>query len=144
GGLDAPSNRRADGIDDQIDAAPAAQTPRLRDPIVVAVVYPVVQPEFLQPLQLLVAGRRGQDGRARPLGHLDSGQADAAGARLDEHVPALNADRLDVDQHATRLADGLGHLFVAEDVRGSGLVINCCFHWAGPFTLDETRARLRN
>src|SRR5438128_31930 len=59
GGLDASGDRRANRIDDEIDAAPATQPPRLRDPIVVAVVYPVVQPELLQPLQLLVArGRR--------------------------------------------------------------------------------------
>ena len=42
------------------------------------------------------------------------------GAR--QEVPALDADRLDIDQHAALGALGIGYVLVAQDVRGAVLV----------------------
>ena len=46
----------------------------------------MIQAELAQPIQAIVTGRRGKDeAGAGRLGQLDRGQADTAGARLDQH-----------------------------------------------------------
>ena len=50
----------------------------------------------------------------------------AAGAV--EGVTALDADGLDLDQHGARAADRVGHVLVAKDLGGPGLVVDGCLH----------------
>src|SRR3989304_4879238 len=73
-------------------------------------------PPVPPPLTDDAGARVANDGRAR--GHL------AAGAVED--VAALNADRLHLDEDAAGAALRGGHVLVAEDVRGAGLVVDRC------------------
>ena len=50
----------------------------------------------------------------------------AAGAV--ERVAPLDADRLDLDEHATGVHDRIGDVFVAEDFGRTGFVVNGGFH----------------
>ena len=59
------------------------------DEAVGRVVDPVVEPERLQPFELLVARGGRDDGCARALGELDRGHSDAAGSRVDQDGLAL-------------------------------------------------------
>jgi hypothetical protein len=49
---------------------------------------PVVEPEGLQPFELVVAGRGRDDGRAGLLGELDRRHANALGTGMDQHCLA--------------------------------------------------------
>src|SRR5262249_819639 len=55
-------------------------------------------------------------------GHLAAGPV--------QRVAALDADRLDVDEHAARIHDGISDILVAKDVGRSGLVVHGSFHAA--------------
>ena len=189
------------------------------------VVDALVEPQGAQALEALVARRGGEHSRPGPLGELDGGDADAAGAGLDEdgltrlevaeleqavvggaerhrdaggghnvgavgdgpchqggdgdelgvgarqhggddpladpavldaladlpdragalvaddvgrrrHLPtaavesvaALDADGLDLDEHAPGEDGGVGHVLIAEDVGRTGLVVHGCLH----------------
>ena len=74
----------ADRIEDHVRAAPVGQLARPFDEVLGRVVDPVVEPELLEPLELLVAGRGCDHGGARLLGELDRRHPDASGARLDQ------------------------------------------------------------
>jgi hypothetical protein len=67
-------------------------------------------------------GARGEvahDVRDRRRRHQGAGQ----------QVPALDADRLDVDHHATVGALGIGNVLVAQDVGAAVLVDHRRLHW---------------
>jgi hypothetical protein len=89
---------------------------------------------ILDPCAHLSDGARGEvahDVRSRRRRRL--------GAR--QQIPTLDADRLDVDQHATVGAVGIGDVLVAQDVRGAVLVDHRRFH--GGATLFARRRRGR-
>jgi hypothetical protein len=81
-----------------------------------------------------------------PVGDLGADLADHAGALVAddvrtrgqfaagaaEHVAALDADRLHLDQHALGVALRVGHVLVAEDARAPGLVVDGGLHLGPP------------
>src|SRR5690606_20134341 len=69
----------ADRVEHQVDAAAVGEATGHVGEVVGPVVDAVVEPERPQAVQLLVARRRGQHGRPRPLGQLDGGDAHAPG-----------------------------------------------------------------
>ena len=54
------------------------------DEVAVAIVDAVIEPEGLQPLELVVARGGGEHGRTGALGELDGRDADATGARMHQ------------------------------------------------------------
>ena len=74
----------ADRVDDDVGAVAAGQLADRGDEVAVAIVDAVIEPEGLQPLELVVARRGGEHGRTGALGELDGRDADAAGAGVDE------------------------------------------------------------
>src|SRR6266702_8745582 len=75
----------ADRIDDDVCAARAGQLAGAFDEAAGRVVDPVLEPERLQPFELLVAGRGRDHGRARALGELNRGHPDTAGSGVDQN-----------------------------------------------------------
>ncbi len=75
----------AHGIDDEVDALAAGELAHPVDPPRLRVVDAVVHAELVQRPQPLLARRGREHGRARALGELDRGDADAARAGLDQH-----------------------------------------------------------
>ena len=72
------------------------------------VVDALVEPELAQALQPIVARGRGQHTGARPLGHLDGGDADTAGTGMDQRgLPRLQAAEL--EEAVVGRAEGNGH-----------------------------------
>jgi hypothetical protein len=81
----------ADRVDDHIGAVPAGELAHRGDEIAAAIVDAVIETERLQALQLLVA-RCGCEHRcAGTLRQLDRGDADAAGAGVDQCGLALRS-----------------------------------------------------
>ena len=66
--------------------------------------------------------------RARALVADDVGHGRHLAAGAVERVAALDADRLDLDEHAAVVTDGIGDVFVAEHVGRTGLVVHGSFH----------------
>ena len=115
-----PASVVPDRVDHEVDAPAVGEPACLVGEVVAPVVDAMVEAVLDQAAELVVARRRGEHGRTGPLGQLDRGQADAAGAGLHEHrLTRLQVAELEQavvggaerDRHARRLdqVEAVGH-----------------------------------
>jgi hypothetical protein len=74
--------------------------------------------------------RADTEDRAGVLISDDVGNGDEWSAQAIERVAPFDTDDLDTDEHLTGTGDGVGHVFVTKDTRGTVLVIDRRFHRA--------------
>ena len=97
----------SDHVEDDVDAALGSDAAHLLDEVVAAVVDRVVGTERDAGGALVVAARGGDHDRAVRLGELDRGDADAAGAAVDQE-PVAGLERAALEHVVPDGEEGLG------------------------------------